>query len=575
MNKNRHTKGKEHGLEDAMPSKKVALVNRKTQMGRWQSIAVSCLSLALGLFTSQSLAVAAPKLTGYIPLQADVFQSLPRVPRFRSFLPPKVDLSKSFPTPGMQDAQSSSGWAVGYAARSYYTGAAEKRDISDEANIPSPAFIYNSIRDPKDCGSGSLLLDALSLLGKGSLSIQEFSAHGCKIPSDAERQAATDFKITKWLAVVPQQIDDVKGQLARGNPVIFGADIDETFESLKGDAVYRGGSKGVDQHAMTIVGYDDQRQAFKVINSWGTLWGDKGFGWIDYGTFKKDAREAYVIEINIDSEPLPADKPVVEPEAEVDDDADADVETSAVKPKPMLNPNLPVVNPVPPPSPYEQTQKPVPAIERPVADSDCSYVYSDESLGRSSLVGFVGTEAELVALRNKWNGYSADFKVDLRPWPQCEVLLNVAAVIDDKNGPQLKTRGGVAEFSEGQEMVFELTTPSVPSYVYVIYIQADGNVVTLLQPESDLTPSLRNQVLIFGSGEGGSARFLASRPFGAEMVLALSAESPLFDKGLPKVQTEREFLSALRRALLYKADNNRGDRRIAAAFVGLNVGAQK
>ena len=41
-----------------------------------------------------------------------------------------------------------------------------------------------------------------------------------------------------------------------------------------------GDSRGY--HAVVIVGYDDQRSAFKIANSWGTEWGIGGYGWIDY-----------------------------------------------------------------------------------------------------------------------------------------------------------------------------------------------------------------------------------------------------------------------------------------------------
>jgi len=34
---------------------------------------------------------------------------------------------------------------------------------------------------------------------------------------------------------------------------------------------------------MILVGYSDDRGAFKVMNSWGTQWGNGGFGWISYG----------------------------------------------------------------------------------------------------------------------------------------------------------------------------------------------------------------------------------------------------------------------------------------------------
>ena len=61
-------------------------------------------------------------------------------------------------------------------------------------------------------------------------------------------------------------------------------------------------------HAMVIVGYDDRKQAFKLINSWSTDWGKKGFGWVSYDLLEAtvangDRFEAYVMidEINENS----------------------------------------------------------------------------------------------------------------------------------------------------------------------------------------------------------------------------------------------------------------------------------
>ena len=35
-------------------------------------------------------------------------------------------------------------------------------------------------------------------------------------------------------------------------------------------------------HAIVAVGYDDQTQRFKFRNSWGTGWGDQGYGYVPY-----------------------------------------------------------------------------------------------------------------------------------------------------------------------------------------------------------------------------------------------------------------------------------------------------
>ena len=518
---------------------------------------------ALAAHTSLSASTRYPM--GYIPAEESIFSELPKVPRYRAFLPPKIDLSKNFPTPGMQVAESCSGWAVGYAARSYYTKTVDGRDTEQLSNVPSPSYIYNQIRSRNNCSSGAMLLDALAVLGKGALSGDEFPMHTCRIPTLEERERATDFRIKKWTAVDPKQLDDVKGQLARGNPVIVGLDVRVGFEELRGDVVYRSSAEKVGKHALTLVGYDDQRQAYRLINSWGTMWGDKGFGWIDYELFKVDAREAYVIEVATEQEKI-SDERVVAPQIASDD-------SNAVPSRPEEVPT-PTIKPAPPVSPKQEVNNPSPPIERPSTDGDCSYVYSEMKSGRSKLLGFVNAEGDLKSLGEIWNGLADDIEVEVRPWPQCEVLLNVAAILNDGSGLVVDTWDGTTTFKEGQEMAFELKTPAMPQYIYAFYIQADGSVIKLLEPKSEFAPSLRGEVLLFGSGADGSPRFKVTQPFGREMVLALSSSSPLFDKKVPQVQTEREFLSALRRAMIYKPDHTNDERQISAAFVGVTTEAK-
>lgn len=557
---------KAHRMNRSSCRKSIAK-HRTSVLRGLQRFVVAILTLSL---PSVASAGSSPFKFGYIPLDQAVFDQQPKVPRYRAFLPVSVDLSKHFPTPGMQSAESCTGWAVGYAARSYYAATLEKRNVRRSQNVPSPSYIYNAIRDPKNCASGSLILDALSLLAKGSLSAQEFPSDlECRIPTKAERGRALDFRIKRWLAVDPRQIDDVKGQLALGNPVIFGIYVGESFERLKGKNVYRGEDKTTLAHAMTVVGYDDQRQALKIINSWGTLWGDNGFGWIDYETFKKSSGEAYIIEVE--------DKLATQSE-----EVDVVVPKPTVKPQPSSPQEVviavPEIDNEQETAPDKIGDKDViipPVIERPVTDADCSFVYSDNRSERTRLTGFVGTERELQRLRQQWSGYAEDFDVEVRPWPQCEVLLTLASVLGEKDAPLLATKGGKKSFLEGEEMVFELTTPTSPSYVYVSYVQADGSVVTLMQPEQNLTPAKRVEKVIFGDGRGGSRRFTAAPPFGTEMVLAVASASPLFEGSLPYVQSEREFLSALRRAILFKSDQSKGDRRVSAAFLGIETEAKK
>ena len=121
-------------------------------------------------------------------------------------------------------------------------------------------------------------------------------------------------------------------------------------------------------------------------------------------------------------------------------------------------------------------------------------------------------------------------------------------------------------------MGLKVTTPRQPSYVYVSYVQADGTVVNLQQPAGSATsPSQSARQYVFGDGKEGRPAFKVAEPYGREMVVVLSSASPLFEQPLPQKQTEREFLTVVRRALTYKADPSLPDRVVSAAVLGIET----
>ncbi len=50
-------------------------------------------------------------------------------------------------------------------------------------------------------------------------------------------------------------------------------------------------------HAFVIVGYDDERAAFWVHNSWGPEWGVEGFALLPYGDWEARGQDAWVVEV--------------------------------------------------------------------------------------------------------------------------------------------------------------------------------------------------------------------------------------------------------------------------------------
>jgi Papain family cysteine protease len=494
----------------------------------------------------------------------DDLADFPSIPTYRGYLPDRVDLSDRFPVPGDQGEQNSCvGWAVGYAARAYYANKVEGRDLSNSKNIPSPAYIYNSIPrllGPDQCGDGSKISDALRLLRRGAGSIAEFpySEKSCPRPSELERSRATDFRIDDAFVFNPSRVDQIKGQLAHGHPVIIGLQTTREFLRLKGSEIYRSSGQMLNNHAVTVVGYDERLQAFKLINSWGKRWGDGGFGWMDYDTLRKEARMAYVMFVSAPYNPRP---PVIV----------APIAPPAPSPRPVVIPKpdspvpkpTPVVNPKPEPGPIPSPVRPSVVV---LAELECSQVRILEHGGRKTFGGFVGKEDDLATVRAAAKG--ADVAVVVRPWPQCEALLTLDKPLSRSDRPNVMIRRTSGDtLALGERLVLEVETPSFPSYLHIAYMQADGTVLNLVQPGvGSFTAHPPRSKVVIGAGLTEGTQFRVSAPFGREMLIVLASRSPIFSDLRPTQETEREFLTGLRRALIAKPDPSAPDRDVSAGF---------
>jgi C1A family cysteine protease len=106
---------------------------------------------------------------------------------------------------------------------------------------------------------------------------------------------ASQLKILSYFNL---KVPDWKSWLATKGPILTRLGVDKTWDDAtktKGDLdVYkpntvRGG------HAVAIVGYKADR--FIVRNSWGTSWGDKGFGYASLAYAQEAFTESYGIEL--------------------------------------------------------------------------------------------------------------------------------------------------------------------------------------------------------------------------------------------------------------------------------------
>ncbi|MEQ1531509.1 MAG: C1 family peptidase, partial [Methylococcales bacterium] len=235
--------------------------------------------------------------------------------------PAAVDLSANFPTPGNQGSQGSCvAWAAGYALKSYQEGIEESWSLNTTSHLFSPAYIYNQTNNGQD--GGSQIYAALDLIieqGAATLASAPYSDNDFLTqPSAAARAEAAKFKGLKRTTL--SNLSDVKGALAQHKPVVLGIEVFNQFYNLSGpNSVYNsnaGSNTGQHgRHAVTAVGYDNNKfgGAVKVINSWGTGWGDKGYFWLPYDFFPTVTFQMWVLDDNKNENVVPTPDPVPTP----------------------------------------------------------------------------------------------------------------------------------------------------------------------------------------------------------------------------------------------------------------------
>ncbi len=137
---------------------------------------------------------------------------------------------------------------------------------------------------------GTISDDAGAVLSDG---VHVLATRGWRLekdwPYDVARFAdspAGDYltqRLTGWVPL-PHDVDLIREDLAEGYPVVFGTAVFQQIqETATGDIdLPVSGDVSIGGHAMLIVGYDDATQRFRVRNSWGSGWGDRGYGTIPY-----------------------------------------------------------------------------------------------------------------------------------------------------------------------------------------------------------------------------------------------------------------------------------------------------
>lgn len=78
-------------------------------------------------------------------------------------------------------------------------------------------------------------------------------------------------------------VEELKTALVRHGPLAMPIYYDDCLAAYRG-GVFNEKDSGPINHVVLLVGWDDKKGAWLIKNSWGEKWGEKGYGWIKYGS---------------------------------------------------------------------------------------------------------------------------------------------------------------------------------------------------------------------------------------------------------------------------------------------------
>lgn len=201
-------------------------------------------------------------------------------------LPASADISASIPEVYDQGAIGSCTGNAG-AMVGLHQSRLQNREI-----LPSRLMLYYGARELESSVSsddGAYIRDvfkAWSKVGVCPETIWPYNENEVlSRPNQAAYKEGIKTLAEAYVSLNNTVISELKTCLAMGRPFVLGFTVYEKFMygSWKDTMpMPKSGESILGGHAVTCVGYDDAKQAFRIKNSWSTNWKDKGYFWMPY-----------------------------------------------------------------------------------------------------------------------------------------------------------------------------------------------------------------------------------------------------------------------------------------------------
>ncbi len=227
--------------------------------------------------------------------------------------PKHFSLAADLPPVGNQGGTSACvGWSTAYYC--YTTSIARQRQLTPEQRkdprfVFSPAFIWHQY-NMGDKEKGMHIFEAFDILAKqGCAAMADMPWVEADVTSQPDEKAKTHalrYRARQTVSLFKGKLLGEEGDAEKlknwlwetKQPFVIGIAVYKEFYTVPHDPeyVYRPSeNKGTRAgfHAICIVGYDEDKHAFLMVNSWTTAWGNKGFLWLHEDFVTQEALEGW------------------------------------------------------------------------------------------------------------------------------------------------------------------------------------------------------------------------------------------------------------------------------------------
>jgi hypothetical protein len=209
--------------------------------------------------------------------------------------------SFSFDGPPIQ-SQGNTNKCVSFSSAYYIIGlynglTSASTDISNAGSVEFSHATFKKI-NADDCADGAFLFDEGNIKGMAEIlqttgtpswgSLPFVDSKACAVTTASNTTEAAKNKISGYARLDKTEFNDLqelKSWMYAGFPLWFAVDVEDNFGDLGNGDIWTKNSGTGSGHAMTLVGWDDAKKAFKIANSWGKNWGSNGYGWVSYDHF--------------------------------------------------------------------------------------------------------------------------------------------------------------------------------------------------------------------------------------------------------------------------------------------------